>query len=418
MKLTTRSDRTAALKEALSRRVLVLDGAMGTALQDKDLGPADFGGAALEGCNENLVLTRPDVVLDIHKAYLAAGCDIVETNTFGGTPLVLAEYDLAAKADELNITATRLARAACDEYTTSDRPRFVAGSIGPTTKALSVTGGVTFEELIEHFYAQARGLYIGGSDYYLVETCQDTRNIKAAILGIERWFAEGNEPIPIAVSGTIEPMGTMLAGQSVDALATSLEHVDLLYLGLNCATGPAFMTDHIRSLAAQTRALVSCVPNAGLPDENGQYLETPDMVARVLRRFGEEGWLNVIGGCCGTRAEHIAALARLAPELTPRAPKTVSRSTLSGVDYLEVTDDQRPLLVGERTNVIGSKKFKDLIVAEKFDDAAEVARAQVKNAAAIIDVCLANPDRDELSDMRRFLDVAHEADQARPTPRI
>ena len=405
MPVSNRTERVNALREALSQRVLVLDGAMGTAIQDHNLTAADFGGAELEGCNENLVLTRPDVIGGIHRAYLAAGCDIVETNTFGATPLVLAEYGLQDQTDALNLAAARLARAAADEFSTPARLRFVAGSVGPTTKAISVTGGVTFEELILHFERQAKGLYEGGVDYFLIETCQDTRNIKAAILGIQRFFARGFEPLPLAVSGTIEPMGTMLAGQSVEALATSLEHTELLYLGLNCATGPAFMTDHIRSLAATTRAPVACVPNAGLPDENGQYLETPDMLARVLRRFGDEGWLNVIGGCCGTRADHIAALARLAPELKVRVPDVPRRSTLSGVDYLELSDAERPLLVGERTNVIGSRKFKELIIAEKFEDAAEIARAQVKGAAAIIDVCLANPDRDEAADTRRFLDV-------------
>ena len=382
----SRKDRIDALLHALHARVLVVDGAMGTAIQERDLGPEDFGGAALEGCNENLVLTRPDVITDIHEGYLRAGADIVETNTFGATPLVLAEYDLQAKAHLVNVRATELALQAALRHSTPERPRFVAGSIGPTTKAISVTGGVTFEELIENFHAQARGLHEGGADYYLIETCQDTRNIKAALLGIERLNREGYLPLPVAVSGTIEPMGTMLAGQSVESLCTSLEHVDLLYIGLNCATGPTFMTDHIRTLAEMARTRVSCVPNAGLPDENGQYLETPEMLARVLEGFGQEGWLNVVGGCCGTRDGHIAALARAAAQMSPRTPKTTRRSTLSGVDYVEMTAEGRPHLVGERTNVIGSRKFKELIVAEKFEDAAEVARAQVKGAAAILEV--------------------------------
>jgi 5-methyltetrahydrofolate--homocysteine methyltransferase len=400
-----RRERIAALEEALAERVLVLDGAMGTALQERHLDAEDFGGPSLEGCNEHLVFTRPDVVADIHRGYLEAGADVLETNTFGGTPLVLGEYGLADRAYEINLEAARLARAAADAFATPARPRWVAGSMGPTTKAISVTGGVTFDDLAHHYYVQAKGLFDGGVDYLLLETCQDTRNVKAGLLGIERVFAERGERLPVAVSGTIEPMGTMLAGQSVEALAASLEHVQLLYLGLNCATGPAFMTDHVRSLAALTRAHVSCVPNAGLPDENGRYLETPEMIARVLSRFGEEGWLNVIGGCCGTGPAHVAALAALARDLRPRVPPAARRSTLSGVDYLEVADDVRPVLVGERTNVIGSKKFKELIVAGKLDEAAEIARAQVKGAAAIVDVCLANPDRNELEDVRRFLEV-------------
>ncbi len=398
-----RAARVAALHDALERRVLVLDGAMGTMIQSLGLSAADFGGPAFEGCNEHLVLTRSDAIRAIHEGYLAAGADIVETNTFGATPLVLGEYGLEAKTREINLAAARLAREACDQFETPGRPRFVAGSIGPTTRSITVTGGVTFEELVAHFKAQGEALHDGGVDYFLVETSQDTRNVKAALVALGEVNAAKGLALPIAVSGTIEPMGTMLAGQSVEALATSLEHVELLYLGVNCATGPEFMTDHVRSLSDLARTRVACVPNAGLPDENGRYLETPEMVARVLARFGEQGWLNLIGGCCGTTYEHVAAMARLARTLTPRTVPTLRRSTLSGIDYLEVTDEKRPVLVGERTNVIGSKKFKELIIAGKFDDAAEVAKAQVKNAAAIVDVCLANPDRDELADMTAFL---------------
>ncbi len=400
-----RQERVAALRQALAERILVLDGAMGTMLQSKNLVAADFGGPELEGCNEHLVLTRPELIEDIHAEYLSAGADITETNTFGGTPLVLAEYGLSAKAHEINVRAAQLARAAADRVSTPSRPRWVAGSIGPTTKAISVTGGVTFEELVDTFEAQAAGLLEGGADYLLVETCQDTRNVKAALLGIQRAFERVGESVPIAVSGTIEPMGTMLAGQSVEALAASLEHVELLYLGLNCATGPEFMTDHLRSLAAMSPFRVSCVPNAGLPDENGHYLETPQMLARSLRRFAESGWLNVIGGCCGTHAGHVEAMAAAVAGLSPRNNVPPRRSTLSGVDYLEVTPEERPVIVGERTNVIGSRKFKELIVAEQWEDASEVARAQVKRQAQVIDICLANPDREELEDMRRFLEV-------------
>ncbi len=396
--------RAQRLIEALQSRVLVLDGAMGTALQQKNLSAADFGGAEYEGCNEFLVVTQPEAILSVHEAYLAAGADIVETDTFGGTPLVLAEYGLQDRAYEINLKAARLAREAADKFSTPDKPRFVAGSMGPTTKAISVTGGVSFEELIEHFAAQAKALYDGGVDYFLLETCQDTRNIKAGILGIQRVLEQEKEQIPIAVSITIEPMGTMLAGQGVEALAASLEHVDLLYVGLNCATGPEFMTDHVRTLAGMAGTRVACVPNAGLPDEEGRYLETPEMIAAVLRRFGEAGWVNLLGGCCGTHAGHIEALSRLARELKPRAVPERHVSTLSGIDYLEITDDKRPLLVGERTNVIGSRKFKNLIIEEKFEEAAEIGRAQVKQLAQIVDVCLANPDRDEFEDMRRFLE--------------
>ncbi|HET9451916.1 MAG TPA: homocysteine S-methyltransferase family protein, partial [Aggregicoccus sp.] len=265
-----RAQRIAALQHALEQRVLVLDGAMGTLLQSEELKAADFGGAEYEGCNEHLVLTRPELIERIHARYLEAGADVTETDTFGGTALVLAEFGLAPKALEINVQAARLARAACERVQARDgRPRWVAGSIGPTTKAISVTGGVTFEELVDQFALQAEGLALGGSDYLLVETAQDTRNVKAALLGIARTFEKLGYALPIAVSGTIEPMGTMLAGQSVESLVASLEHVELLYLGLNCATGPEFMTDHVRSLAAMSPFPVACVPNAGLPDENG-----------------------------------------------------------------------------------------------------------------------------------------------------
>jgi 5-methyltetrahydrofolate--homocysteine methyltransferase len=401
----SRSDRIQELRKALAERVLVLDGAMGTAIQALNLTVADFGGAEYEGCNEHLLLSRPDAIRGIQAAYLAAGADILETATFGATPLVLAEYGLADKARDINLAAARLARELVDKYSTPDKPRFVAGDLGPTTKAISVTGGVTFEELIGHYYVEAKALHEGGVDYFLLETCQDTRNIKAGLLAIRKVFEETGEPIPIAVSGTIEAMGTMLGGQSVEAFATSLEHADLLYIGLNCATGPEFMTDHIRSLAGIASVPVSCVPNAGLPDENGVYLETPEMIARVLQRFGEAGWLNLIGGCCGTTAKHIAALADLAKRLKPRVVNTRRRSTLSGIDYLEINDDVRPVIVGERTNEVGSKKFRDLISAEKFDDATEIARAQVKGGAHVIDVNLQNADREEVADVRRFFEV-------------
>ncbi|MDQ3265100.1 MAG: methionine synthase [Myxococcota bacterium] len=403
----TRDERIAALKAALDSRIVVLDGATGTYLQGETLTAHDFGGAQYEGCNEYLNLTRPEVIQTMHLRYLQAGADVTETNTFGGTPLVLAEYELADQTHAINLAGARLARGAADQvFLESGRLCWVAGSVGPTTKAITVTGGVTFPELVDHFQRQALPLLEGGVDFLLIETAQDTRNVKAALLGSKQAFAQAGFEVPLAVSGTIEPMGTMLAGQSIEALATSLEHEELLYLGLNCATGPEFMTDHVRSLSAMTRFRVGCVPNAGLPDENGKYLESPEMIARSLRRFCDQGWINVVGGCCGTHPGHIQAISQGVKGLAPRQANPPRRSTLSGVDYLEVAEDNRPIIVGERTNVIGSRKFKELIVAEKFDDASEIARAQVKRGAQVIDICLANPDRDEAEDLRRFLEVA------------
>jgi len=399
----TTSGRRAQLLHDLDRHILCLDGATGTWLQGQDLGPSDFGGEEFEGCNENLVLTRPDLILDLHRAYLAAGADIIETNTFGATPLVLAEYPpLETKAYEINRRAAELARQAAAEFDT-ERLHYVAGSIGPTTKAISVTGGVTFLELIETFEAQAAALLDGGVDYLLLETCQDTRNIKAALCAIDNLSKSRDEHIPIAVSGTIEPMGTMLAGQSAEALAVSVAHIDLLYIGLNCATGPEFMTDHIRALSQLSTARVACVPNAGLPDEEGDYLETPEMVAGIVGRFVDEGWINLVGGCCGTTESHITALADIAAKGVPRPLPSHHRALYSGIDWVESTPDNRPLLVGERTNVIGSRRFKRLISEGAWESAAEVGRAQVRKGAQIVDVCLADPDRDEVDDTDAFL---------------
>lgn len=401
--MATPSDRQRVLDDVLEQRVLVLDGAMGTMLQQKNLTAADFGGAALEGCNENLVRTRPDIILDIHRAYLRAGADVVETNSFGSTALVLREYGLQDAASELNRTAARLARQAADEVSTATKPRFVAGCMGPTTKAITVTGGITFPELSENYYAQARALVEGGADFLLVETCQDTRNVKAALLGIERLSDELGWRVPVMVSGTIEPMGTMLAGQTADAFCASIMHAPLLAIGLNCATGPEFMTDHLRTISEMAETRVSCHPNAGLPNEEGKYLETPDSLARQLERFLDNGWLNIVGGCCGTTDAHIRAIAQMADRKRPRPRKArARRSYYSGIDLVEADPSSGTLIVGERTNVIGSRLFKDLVAQEKWDEATEIARWQVKNGAHIVDVCLQSTEREELQDIAPF----------------
>jgi 5-methyltetrahydrofolate--homocysteine methyltransferase len=401
--MVTPEERREALEDILAQRVLVLDGAMGTMLQQQRLAAEDFGGAALEGCNENLVRTRPDVVLGIHRAYFEAGSDVVETNSFGGTKLVLAEYGLADDAYELNFTAAKLARQAAEEFATASRPRFVAGSMGPTTKAITVTGGVTFPQLVENFYQQAKALVAGGADILLVETCQDTRNVKAALLAIERLRTELGRPIPTMVSGTIEPMGTMLAGQTADAFCASVEHADLLSIGLNCATGPEFMTDHIRTISEMVPVRVSCYPNAGLPNEDGQYLETPTSLAAALERFIENGWLNMVGGCCGSTAAHIRAIAQMAEGKRPRRlPGRSHRAYYSGIELVEAEESNRPLIVGERTNVIGSRLFKNMVAEEKWEEATEIARWQVRNGAHVVDVCLQSADRDEMADIPPF----------------
>jgi 5-methyltetrahydrofolate--homocysteine methyltransferase len=394
---------SSALARAFADRILVFDGAMGTMIQARDLSAQDFGGPHLEGCNENLNLTRPDVIRAIHEAYLDAGADCISTNTFGCAPYVLAEYGLADRCHDIALAAARIAREAADGRGTKDRPRFVLGAMGPGTRTITVTGGVTFDEVVDAYYRQARALIEGGVDALLLETCQDTLNVKAAAIGVKRAMAEAGRTLPLMVSGTIEPMGTMLAGQGVDALYTSLEHLDLFSVGLNCATGPEFMTDHLRSLGEIATCFVTVYPNAGLPDDRGRYEETPESLALKTRRFVEEGWVNAIGGCCGTTPVHIAALSRLAQGHPPRRPAAARAAAVSGIEAFYPTDDNRPVLVGERTNVIGSRRFKDLIVEEKFEEGAEIGRAQVKGGAQVLDACLANPDRDERADMDRFM---------------
>jgi 5-methyltetrahydrofolate--homocysteine methyltransferase len=392
-----------ALRELLSQRILVLDGAMGTMLQQRNLTAEDFGGAALEGCNENLVRTRPDVVLDIHRKYFEAGSDIVETNSFGGAPIVLAEYGLSADALELNRKSAELARQAADEASTPGKPRFVAGSMGPTTKAITVTGGVTFEGLRDAYYGQAKGLVEGGVDLLLVETCQDTRNIKAALLAIQNLSREIGDQVPVIISVTIEAMGSMLAGQTIEAMWASLRHAKPLAFGMNCATGPEFMTDHIRTLSQLTGEFVSCYPNAGLPDEEGKYLETPTSLASQLEKFVSHGWLNIVGGCCGTTEQHIRAMAQMVEGKKPRLrPAEPHRAIYSGIETIEAEDSTRPLLVGERTNVIGSRLFKNLVAEEKWEEASEIARRQVRGGAHVVDVCLQSTERDEKKDIPPF----------------
>jgi 5-methyltetrahydrofolate--homocysteine methyltransferase len=388
------------MEAALQERVLILDGAMGTMIQREDLTASDFGGEQYEGCNEYLVKTRPDIILKIHKAYIEAGSDIIETNTFGATNIVLSDYGLEHLDEELNELAAKLAKQAVEE---SGKEVYVAGAMGPTTKAISVTGGVTFEELIEAYYRQARGLLRGGVDALLVETSQDMRNVKAACLGIEKAAKELQKQVPLMISGTIEPMGTTLAGQTIEAFYLSVEHVKPLSVGLNCATGPEFMRDHLRTLSELAETYTSVYPNAGLPDEEGHYHESPESLAAKVKIFGEQGWVNIVGGCCGTTPEHIKAIKKALEGIKPRQKKAREGHAVSGLEALNYEKSMRPLFVGERTNVIGSRAFKRMIAEGKFEEASEIARTQVKRNAHVIDVCMADPDRNELEDMEQFL---------------
>ncbi|OGR57884.1 MAG: methionine synthase [Elusimicrobia bacterium GWA2_69_24] len=401
-------DLVAILKE----RILVLDGATGTVLQGMDLQASDFGGPQYEGCNEHLVLTRPDAIRKVHAAYLEAGADIVETNSFGSVRHVLAEYGLQDKVLELNRAAARLAREEADRFAAPGRPRFVAGALGPGTKSISLTGGITFDEVRRYYAEAAEGLLEGGADLLLLETQQDTLNVKGSLQGFEAAFERLGRRVPVLLSVSIETMGTMLGGQNIEALSTSVEHFDLAAVGLNCATGPDFMTDHLRTLAEVSPFAVLCYPNAGLPDENGRYPLGPADLARRIRRFCDEGWVNIVGGCCGTTPEHIRAIAVEAARGTPRRQRPERRSAVSGLEPLVLESDRRPALIGERTNSVGSKLFRDMIAAGEIDRAVEVGRRQVRGGAQVLDVCLSNSDRDERTDMIRFLDALTRAVKA------
>jgi 5-methyltetrahydrofolate--homocysteine methyltransferase len=394
---------TRELRDALAQRILVLDGATGTGLEALGPSAADFGGEQLFGCNEALNLHAPHLVLALHRNYLNAGSDVIETNTFNGSSIVLAEYGLAAQCYEANRRAAELAREAAHEYS-AQRRIFVAGSMGPTNKSISITGGVTFEQLAESYRTQAEGLITGGADYLLLETQQDTITIKAALIGLEEGMKRAGRRMPVAVSVTIETNGTMLAGQNIEALYYTLAARDLLYLGINCATGPNLMTDHLRTLAALSHLPTACVPNAGLPNTEGKYDEGPDVFHDYFERFCAEGFVNLIGGCCGSGADHVRALRKVADRHSPRKPAAKSvRRALAGAEPLRIDEFIRPIFVGERTNVIGSRKFKRLIEEEKYELAAEVGREQVVKGAHVVDLCAANPDRNELSDFLAVL---------------
>src|SRR5262245_20628990 len=396
-------ERVGLFRAAFERRIMVLDGAMGTMIQARNLVPEDFGGAEYDGCNEHLNLIRPEVIRTIHDTYLEAGADLISTNSFGCAPYVLGEYTLADRCYEIALAAGRLASESARRHSTAERPRFAIGAMGPGTRTITVTGNVTFDEVRDGYYLQARGLIDGGVDALLLETVQDTLNVKAAAIGVKRAMSDAGLDLPLMVSGTIEPIGTMLAGQGVDPLYASLEHLGLFSIGLNCGTGPEFMTDHLRTLASIATCFVTVYPNAGLPDERGHYEETAESLAIKMRRFVEEGWVNMVGGCCGTTPAHTRALARLVNGRAPRRPMITRAPAVSGIEVLYPNDDNRPVIVGERTNVIGSRRFKELIVEERFEDAAEVGRAQVRGGGQVLDVCLANPDRVETTDMDRFM---------------
>ena len=423
------------LHRLLSERILILDGAMGTMVQRRTLTEADFRGERfkahpkdLKGNNDVLVLTRPDVIAAIHAEYLAAGADIIETNTFSSTAVSQADYGLESIAYELNLEAAKLARAVADEWTakTPDQPRFVAGSIGPTTKTLSISPDVnnpafraiSFEAMRDAFKDQARGLIDGGSDLLLVETQIDTLNAKAALVAIDEVFEEKGLRLPLMVSATLtDRSGRTLSGQTLDAFYISIEHAKPFSVGLNCALGAREMRPYLAELARVAEGYVSCYPNAGLPNAFGQYDEAAAETAALVKEFAESGFVNIVGGCCGTTPDHIRAIAAAVTGLAPRTPERHELSAfthLSGLEPLIIRPDSNFQMIGERTNVTGSKKFERLVKARDWPGAATVAIEQVRGGANIIDVNMDEGMLDSEACMSEFLNyIATEPEIAR-----
>ncbi|HBB66072.1 MAG: methionine synthase [Elusimicrobia bacterium GWA2_56_46] len=385
----------------LTEKILIFDGAMGTYLGKFGLTPEDFKGH--DGLNEYLSLSRPDVVKQVHLDYLAAGADVVETNTFGANRFVLAEYGLQDKVKELNLAAVKLAREAALAASTPEKPRYVAGSVGPTNKALFVTGGVTFDEFADAYYEQISALMDGGVDLLLVETAHDISNIKAALAAASKAFAKYGRRLPVIVSVTMDRKNAMLSGQDTEAVCVALEHFPLLALGFNCSTGPEDLALRLETLSKISRFPIFAMPNAGLPDENGKYNETPEEFAAVMKKYALAGLLNAAGGCCGTGPGHIRALAAALAGVRPRRTAAPGEWAVSGIEALFYSEIEPPLLVGERNNSIGSKKFRDIAAAGKWDEAVDMAKAQVRAGAHVLDVCLSNPERKELEDAKVFL---------------
>ncbi|MEJ3750472.1 methionine synthase [Actinomycetes bacterium KLBMP 9797] len=392
-----------SLIDALADRILVADGAMGTMLQAADLDVEDdFQG--LEGCSEILSLTRPDVVRGVHDAYLAAGADCIETNTFGANLTALGEYDLADGIGELSEAAARIARAAADSVTTEERPRFVLGSMGPGTK-LPTLGHVTYRRLRDAYQENAAGLIAGGVDALIVETAQDLLQAKAAVVGARRAMAGAGRDVPVICQVTVETTGTLLLGSEIGAALTALEPLGIDLIGLNCATGPAEMTEHLRYLARHARIPLSVMPNAGLPEltaAGARYPLTADELAAALARFVDEYGVGLVGGCCGTTPAHIAAV--VARVSGARAPRESHREpgVSSIYHHVPFAQDASVLMVGERTNANGSKAFRDAMLAGDYQSCVEIARSQARDGSHLLDLCVDYVGRDGTADMREL----------------
>ena len=402
--------------QALQRRVLIYDGAMGTNIQRYNLSPEDFGGKALEGCNDNLALTRPDVIQAIHESFLAVGCDVVETCTFQSTPRRLKEWGLGDKVREINVAAAQLARAAADKYSTPDQPRFVAASMGPTGMLPSssdpVLSQITYTELADNFYEQAKYLVEGGVDLLLIETSQDILEVKAAVAGIERLFTEIGRRLPLQAQVTLDVSGRMLLGTDIASAMTTLEALKVDVIGLNCSTGPEHMREPVRYLSEHATLPLSVIPNAGLPLNTGigeaVYPLEPQPMATALSEFVKDFGVRIVGGCCGTTPEHLSAIVGAVRD-AERASKHVNHAqhvprVSSAMRAITLHQDPPPLLVGERVNAQGSRKVKRLLLADDYEGILEVAREQVDSGAHVLDVCVALTERgDEAEQMSKVV---------------
>ena len=428
-----RPDCTQSLTAVLQSRILLLDGAMGTMIQRHGFSEADYRGARfadwasdLQGNNDLLSLTQPDAIRDIHRAYLAAGSDLIETNTFNAQRISLADYGMQDLAYEFNLESARLARAACDEVTADApaRPRFVAGALGPTNRTASISPdvndpgarNVTYTELVEAYLEQANGLVDGGADILLIETIFDTLNAKAAIFAVETLFEQRGRRWPVMISGTItDASGRTLSGQVTEAFWNSVRHAKPLLVGLNCALGAGEMRPYLAELGRVADTFVSCYPNAGLPNAFGEYDESPEETAAIVREFAESGLLNLLGGCCGTTPEHITGMAASVAGVTPREPSSREPACrLSGLEPVTITEESLFVNVGERTNITGSARFRRLIRDGDYNSALSVARQQVESGAQVIDINMDEGMIDGVAAMDRFVKlIASEPDISR-----
>ena len=418
------ASRSTPLENALKQRILVLDGAMGTMIQRYKLGEKEYRGDRfadfahdVKGNNELLVLTQPQVIQEIHEQYLAAGSDIIETNTFGAQRIAQADYHMEALAYEMNVASARLAKAACAKYSTADAPRFAAGAFGPTPKTASISPdvndagarNVTFDELVAAYLEQARALHEGGVDVFLVETIFDTLNAKAALFAIDQFFEESGERYPLMISGTVtDASGRILSGQTVEAFWNSVRHAKPITIGLNCALGASLMRPYIEELSNICDAAICVYPNAGLPNPMSDtgFDETPAITSALLKEFAEAGFVNIAGGCCGTTPDHIRAIAQAVKTLPPRVvPQADPKLRLSGLEPANIDESSLFVNVGERTNVTGSKAFARLILNEQYDEALAVARQQVETGAQVIDINMDEAMLDSKAAMARFLNL-------------